>query len=312
MANIGRGLSTLSLDVDASDRPHLSFQSEPAANSYGLGYARWDGAQWLIEEIVSGQPDSNNGGYSRLRLDSQGEPHVLYATATVLSYAGRTASGWVSETVAAERPASLVGLDIDPADVPHAVAVFGSELRLYRRLASGWAHETIGSGMIEGPDIALDHQGAAHVVYSRRSPSQAIIYARRGSSGWVLTELAAGSSARIAVGPDGRPQVVYSNGRGTSSHTRFDGAQWVTQQLATSSNGIAIGVSSSGSPAIAHNTRAAMATLTFHIGESTGWRSEQIHASGLWPSEVVFDGNGTPWVAFFDTTTNDIRVAHQE
>jgi hypothetical protein len=74
---------TLSLALDSSDYPHISFYY---STEYDLKYARWDGAEWLIETVDS---EDAVGWDNSLALDSSDNPHVAYYDSTyyALKYA---------------------------------------------------------------------------------------------------------------------------------------------------------------------------------------------------------------------------------
>lgn len=82
----------ISLDLDAYDRPHLSYCDY---ENFDLRYACLVDDQWQKEVVDS---NGNVGVYSSLKLDDTGTPHICYADLTSsrfdLKYATKDDDGW--------------------------------------------------------------------------------------------------------------------------------------------------------------------------------------------------------------------------
>ncbi|MGB0389629.1 MAG: hypothetical protein ACPGWR_32815, partial [Ardenticatenaceae bacterium] len=133
-----------------------------------LKYARWDGSNWLIEEI-----SSNSSGSVSLALDSNDQPHVSYHQLDVVGrdydvrYAYWNGAAWVVKVVDS-KPSGPSSLKLDSNDLPHiSYTVYPRGHLTYARWnGSAWIIETINPGA--RASLALDDDDQAHIAYYTR------------------------------------------------------------------------------------------------------------------------------------------------
>ncbi len=112
----------ISVAVDGQDRPHIA---------YGGRYARWDGSQWLMEEVLAPKSTLFDWVIPTLALDSQGQAHIGYGGGYVEArYAHRDGQAWVLESVDAN--VGDLSLAVDNKDEPHLSYEQGGELKYAR------------------------------------------------------------------------------------------------------------------------------------------------------------------------------------
>ncbi len=71
---------TTSLGLDGAGRPHIAFTVERNINGVNaLLYARWDGAQWVVETL---DRSGDVGEHNSLAVDAAGNAHIAYDDAT--------------------------------------------------------------------------------------------------------------------------------------------------------------------------------------------------------------------------------------
>jgi len=126
--------NTLSLVMDSSDQPHLSYARRPPnTTDIELKYVYHDASGWHIEQVASGW-----GNYNSMVLDSFGQPHIAYYTGS-LTYAYKDNSGWHFHMVDSENSAYPF-LKLDSNNYPYISYYNGTShnLRYAYQDASGW------------------------------------------------------------------------------------------------------------------------------------------------------------------------------
>ena len=119
MYNVSIGYYS-SLQIDSHDNPQVSYDDK----TNGLmKYASWDGSQWNIQTVDSGDTRTSDTDNS-LAIDSHDSPHISYLFNSNLKYAQRTSSGWNVQTVdTTGDPIASVGVSpsigLDSKDTPH-------------------------------------------------------------------------------------------------------------------------------------------------------------------------------------------------
>jgi len=168
----GGGIAGLftSLELDASGFPHISYYISPSSD-LRYAYAWKDGAGWHIH-IRGVDLDGVVGGYTSLKLDSSGYPHISYHNYTNgdLKYAWKDGAGWHITTVDS---AGIVGrytsLELDSSGFPH-ISYYdeaNGDLRYAWKDGAGWHITTVDSAGDVGLDtsLELDTSGYPHISY---------------------------------------------------------------------------------------------------------------------------------------------------
>jgi len=113
---VGRGDTCISLALDGSDHPHISYLDY---SNLDLKYARWDGAQWHLETVDS---DGSVGWNNALALDDSNYPLISYYdfTKSDLKYARWDGWSWRIETVDSDGKVGwFSSLALDSSNRPH-------------------------------------------------------------------------------------------------------------------------------------------------------------------------------------------------
>jgi hypothetical protein len=158
--------NTLSLVMDASDEPHLSYaRRPPGTTNTELKYVHHTVSGWIIEQV-----DSGWGNYSSMVLDSSGYPHIAYYTGGI-TYAYKDNSGWHYESV--DSSSSAPSLKLDSNNYPY-ISYYKSasqDLRYAYKDASGWHILTADSDADVGlySSLALIPSSYNFIVYYDKS-----------------------------------------------------------------------------------------------------------------------------------------------
>jgi hypothetical protein len=205
-----------SIALDAEGRPHIFYTPELFGRF--VRYAHWDGAVWIIENVVQ-----LSGVLSpTLALDSAGEPHAVYGKAggTEVEYAFRSGGAWSFETIdlIPGGQALETALALDSSDRPHVAydEHLAVGIRYATRTPSGWVTKLVDTGERWDPSIALDADGAPHIVYYDAAGG-ALLYATRGAGDWcrqVIEDnrsdlIRIGRDASLAIDGESRVHVAY-------------------------------------------------------------------------------------------------------
>lgn len=121
----------VAMDVDPSGNPAIAFLDTATDNVY---YAEYDGSDWVVETAIGGSAGTgyNDYRYLDMRLDSNGDPHLIYYDPVegVLKYTYRHQGSWrVPRTW--DTTAYWVKLDITSFDAPSLAYYDGQDGKVY-------------------------------------------------------------------------------------------------------------------------------------------------------------------------------------
>jgi hypothetical protein len=224
--SIEGGLGYPSVEIDASSRLHLCFDSG-TPTGHVLRYAVRDGGVWSYETV-----DAHGAG-GVLRLDGAGVPHVLYwdGARGALVLAERVGPAtWDTTTVpvVGETGSHAFALASDgTARVaiasPSSTPVGERVLRYYEQQSDGsWTDEIAdGTSTLKvEPSIALDPMGNPVIAYNDQGALDLKVAIRVGglwSNAIVDGEGNTGYYASLAVDALARPVVTYQKGDGSGN-----------------------------------------------------------------------------------------------
>lgn len=183
----------------------------------GIAYATDRSGAWVTETLEAGRYQGRQTG---LVLDAAGAAHVAWVRETPreVRYATNATGAWTIEPVDGSLLADAPCLAIDAAGVAH-VAYTGAdsyEVRVATREGGAWRVEPLAGMRAIGLAMALDTEGATHLVFA--NPGQgggAPTHATNASGAWTQQAVGAGypsgvgSLPSIAIGPDGAIHVAW-------------------------------------------------------------------------------------------------------
>jgi hypothetical protein len=106
-------LPTVSLALDPSNKPHISYDS---CKSHNLKYAHKESGSWVLKTVDS---NTNSGRFSDIVVDSKGGIHISYR-ATGLMYAYNDGTGWkISKADTGFLAGSFSSIGVDSNFRPH-------------------------------------------------------------------------------------------------------------------------------------------------------------------------------------------------
>ncbi len=253
----------VALALDASGAPHLAFL-DPTHRSV-LSARRADGG-WRIETAATAAPGKRMTYETALALAENGEPHIVYAEAGVLTHAQRTGDGWVSEIVDGKGWMEMYfSLQVDRAGEAH-VSYFAASgkkacIKYAQRIDGRWQTEFVDrSGFLgEFNSLALDRAGAPHISYLDTTHRRVKHARRRGDGQWAITLVDAaqwfGGFTSIAVDRAGHPHISYTGVGDEARYAFLTGAEWRIRPLARNVWYTALALDKADAPIIAYYER---------------------------------------------------------
>lgn len=216
-----------SLALDSDGRPHVAYYDRSNGD---LKYAHLTaGSAWTV-----GIADSLGrvGSYASLALGADNRPHIAYwdSENEDLKYATTDIEGsWQATVVdAAGNVGRYASLALGPAGDPRIG--YWDFTRVDLKYAVGqdgtWSIELVDRGFVWGyVDVAVDQQGATHIVYNvgTSGDGQGILnptlhHAIKQGTGWSTKRVEQlpdlGRTPSLAIAPDGRVHLCYSDGAG--------------------------------------------------------------------------------------------------
>lgn len=210
-----------------------------APNGRTLRYASWNGAAWDIQILESqknpfGSAGGGGPGWSSMKLDSSGNPHISYGNLTEqdLKYAWFDGTNWHNVTVDTEGAvgagSSLALRNGNPRIVYYDRMAFNATAPTYLKIAAGtfsgdtisWIISTIGflgtsnNYNLNQPSLALDSAGNPRISCYNASGTPRLQYASWTGSQWVFEDVDAtiggvGLGSSLAIDSSGNPQISY-------------------------------------------------------------------------------------------------------
>ncbi len=253
------------LALDGAGHPHIAYNKNSVFWGNELRYARWDGATWQIQTVLS----KNVGSASKaatLVLDSAGRPHIVHGVWNGIAHTYWDGAAWQSATVdaQAESSSSRLSLTIDGAGKLHLAYwdVTNEALKYAYKDGAGWHVQTVD---IEGrsPSIALDSASRPHISYCRIPGSycEELRYARWDGTQWLTSTLEGGGRTgfytSLVLDSADHPHISYLNADEgyVLKYARWDGAAWQLETVDSNAGSgyyTSLVLDSAGRPRISH------------------------------------------------------------
>jgi peptidoglycan/xylan/chitin deacetylase (PgdA/CDA1 family) len=248
--------------IDRSGHLHLAYET-PA----GIVYGDDASGSWR-SETVAASTSSTFVSRPSIALDPSGGAHLVYLSSTTsgtrLLYRRRASDGaWSSPMPVAvlAAPASTATIAIDRSGRPViAYALLGGPregIALASRTAGGWSYTVVPTTdrTFLNPSIAIDGQGAIHLVERRNGYSE-VDETTNASGAWTTGRLFGVSGSAVpfaAFEPSGRLVVATQGSYGQAItvgiRSRAGSLTWTTVTAVGDLSGLAIGLD--GSPLVA-------------------------------------------------------------
>lgn len=210
--------SALSMVLDATDRPHVSYQhcSSDDYRHRWFEYATHSG-QWVSEEVAY---DPARGRQADMAMDSSGGVHTIYCADDNLKHATNASGQWITEVVDVDVPPSASNYDsqvaavtVDPSDNVHIGYVGSGMLKHAYNSGGSWVIETVDNpGACGSVDISVDTTGFVHLSYNDLT-NCLVKYASNKSGEWVRETIGSygdeESETGISIDSSGHAHVVY-------------------------------------------------------------------------------------------------------
>ena len=314
-----------SLALEDTGAPVLAFGGDR------LYLARWQGDEWTIETVDTGELSA--GAYASLGLDAAGNAHITYqkndfVTSTV-SYAYLDGGTWRRETVAAVGLGGESALALDGSGTPHVLYIDGLNNALIYAIRTGveqWQQETVESGgNYRALSLALDTAGNPHISYSSSydPDERGLRYARKTATGWQLTRVDATEivlESSLVLDSTGKPHIAYSTDYSADElrYARWSGSQWLTETVAVSGGRFpSLKLDVDNRPHIsyrANNGNYDQRLLKYAWWDDDQWQTQTADergAAGKY-SSLALDDAGNPFISHFDDAAGELRVARNQ
>ncbi len=217
LTTIGQTYGDPAIAVDIRGTPHIAYISYPEG---GLNYAKKTTHGWDITTVDT----SGNMSWPVIRLDRNGDPHIVYTRMKTWYnrgkwYAERDSSGWHTEQLDSNYSGRYTGFDLDLLGTPHIAFMritgssMGSEIVYITKGRSGWHHETVANDEPgEYVSLAVRTTGDAGIGYSRSNSmgiTELVEYAWNSNRGWQYETV--GTTVEYGTINSGNP-VAFGSG----------------------------------------------------------------------------------------------------
>jgi hypothetical protein len=271
--------------------------------------------EWVFE-CVDCPKIFYEGADRNLRLDQDGNPHIVYG-GNHLYYAWFDGTAWHYETV---DPSQGVGgyasLALDAQDYPHISYRSDypdMDLRYAVLDSEDWHIQTIDHNIGDPTSISVDQLGSPHIIYVQ---NYALKYAYQESDNWqILTldsECCTGGSASVISNHEGYPHISYIKNNNLI-YTYQDESGWHTSLVDRTPEGYlshaSLTLDKQGYPHISYYDDYA-GILKYAYLVAPFWQFEFIEAANVLSTSIAKDGQGVIHVSY--KTHEELRLATRD
>ena len=287
----------------------------------GFKYAEWNGS-WSISSVDT----SIVCRYTRLALDpTTGRPRIAYADETnwALKYAAWNGLSWETQTVDTVGNGSRLSLVLDSSGNPR-IAYQDRERKDLMYAAwngSTWTTETVDSAGITGwdPSLVLDASGRPRITYSGDDGGYSQKYAEWNGTSWDIQTVYSGmgivglrTAGSLALDSSGKPRILFPIGNpGDLKYAAWNGSAWDIETVAVvAGHGCSLLLNADDDPEIAY-TSPLDGNVWYRTKSGDHWGDPELVSVAVSQCEtsLALDGGGNRWIAFFDGSEQDLKLA---
>jgi hypothetical protein len=292
----------ISLGIDSSDNPHISYYGMEYINQY-LKYAHHDGSGWQIARLDGGicstagtscvtnddcpggeTCDGNVGRYTSLALDSDGDPHISYG-------------------------------DYESYDLKYIY---------YDSNPREWSLPQVVGKMFNSTSLALDSSNRPYISYWDYSGSYDLKCIYYNGDIWTTFQPPVPEIPSIAIlsvslvlDTSDNPHISYHFGFHDGAdisdlrYAKYNGSSWSIEALdddGSEGSYTSLALDSSGNPHICYydDTDVALKYI-YYVGSA--WADPQtVNSNGIYCS-ITLDSNDKPHISYYDFSNKDLRYA---
>jgi FlgD Ig-like domain len=277
-----------------------------------ISAARPASATFIIEQV---DPTATTVMFpTHLRLDSMGEPHIVYhrtfAAPAGIQYASRSGTIWSIERVSPV--GDYCSFDLDSQDMPHVAWGNGAgwDLRYMSKSGGAWSIETVDVGAVIVPSIALDSGDEPFIAYPWVGGGGAgqLRVAMRSGGAWTIEGVDASAQpfefVSLALTGADEPRVAYMEAGPVNSRLlyayRTTGA-WTVEEadaaLVSEGRYASLALDENGDPHISY--LGAGNVLRYASRIAGIWTAETVEAVGVSNgTSIEVDPDGNPHIVY--------------
>ena len=320
------GVNEISLALDGSDRPHISYCYEDLSMAH-LEYAWYDGTTWHFSEVASAVKGWDYVNFPSLALDSMGRPHISYRRpASGLWYAWYDETQWHRQTVDGTLNTGYYSsLALDNAGRPYiSYQDTNNDLKHAWHDGTTWHIETVDSTGDTGynTSLAIDTSGRPHISYYDYT-NGSLKYAHHDGTVWrieiVDISSRVGRYNSLALDAQDRPHISYYDAtNGDLKYARYDGATWhieTVDSVGDVGQYTSLALDAQDRPHITYclhqPSYLSCDDLKYAYFTGTSWHIETIDSTGDVgrSNSLTLDVNGWPHVSYYDDTNDALKYA---
>lgn len=270
--------------------------------------------EWEITTLDSIGPTSPG---TCLALDSEGNPHVIYATADGLRYARKDGDEWIINSVGTEGWYPKIAIDED--GIPHILFTIAALYYGYKE-AGNWTWEYVDTADIGFPDrdIVVDSSSRPHIAYSLRGPGPTVKYGIRESGEWNLQPLEYAPQTgyvSLVLTSTGEPRIAYDVGwpEDNIKLARLISGQWQIDYVDTTGElgGASLAIDSNGCLHLAYFRVLRELLYGFY---DVGWHFEIIDSVNRpsFEASIALTAKDSPYVCYNDGRSDNLRIGYRK
>ncbi|MEI7481806.1 MAG: FlgD immunoglobulin-like domain containing protein [Elusimicrobiota bacterium] len=307
----------LSIALDSSNNPHISYYDGYHSANGDLKYAKWTGSAWSVQTVDS---VGWAGYYTSIALDSGNNPHISYYDVTNgdLKYAKWTGSAWSIQTIdSVGDVGTYTSIALDSGNNPHIsyYDVANGDLKYAKWTGTSWSTQTVDSigNVGQYTSIALDPSNNPNISYYDATNGD-LKYAKWTGTSWSTQTVDSlgdvGGYTSIALDSGNNPHIAY---RGNNlKYAKWTGSVWSIQSIDYASGGyaaISLALDVSNNPHISYYHSN---SINYANWNGSSWSTHIVESNGLNSGSIAcmaLDSGNNPHIVYGNYESADLRYA---